>query len=164
MSQPSEPHKPARRHPQLPLSSPTDHRESPLVALLAALAYPAFVIALWGIMSLLLDREVIDYSDAGPLLGPLVVVVGTLVTAGALWRVWRGTRSPLVAPASALIAYLAMVLAAGLAYLAGGTRAVSGLEAIAHFALSPFILGAAVITALTVLLVQLARSFDRRVR
>jgi hypothetical protein len=164
MSQPSGPRKPARRHPLPPLSSPTDHRESPLIALLAALAYPAFVVALWGIASLLLNREVIDYADAGPLLGPLVVVVGTVVTAGALWRSWRGARSPLLAPASGVIAYLAMVLTAGLGYLVGGTRAVSGLEVLAHFALSPFIVGAAVISGLTVLLVQLAQSFDRRGR
>ena len=164
MSQPSGPRRPARRHPLHPLSSSPDRRESPLIAILAALAYPAFVVALWGITSLVLDREVIDYPDAGPLLGPLVVVVGAVVTAGGLWRSWRGARSPLLAPASGLIAYLAMVVAAGLGYLAGGTRAAAGLEVLAHFALSPFIVGAAVISGVTVLLVQLAQSFDRRGR
>jgi hypothetical protein len=115
-------------------------------------------------MSLLLDREVIDYSDAGPLLGPSVVLVGAAVTAGGLWSSRRKRRAPLVAPASGVIAYVVMVLVAGVGYLVGGTRAASALEVIAHFALSPFILGAAVISGVTVLLVQLAQSFDRRGR
>ena len=160
----SEPRKPALRHPLRPLSSPPQRRDSPLIALLAALSYPAFVIALWGVLSLLLNREVIDYPDAGPLLGPLAVVVGTGVTAGGLWRSWRGSRSPLLTPASGFIAYLAMVIFAGLGYLVGGVRTVGALEVLAHFALSPFIAGAAVLSTLTVLLVQLAQSFDRQGR
>lgn len=160
----SAPRSPPRRHPRLPLSSAGGHRNPPLIALLAALSYPAFVVGLWGVMSLLLEREVIDYPDAGPLLGPLVVVIGAAVTAGGLWMVWRGSHSALLAPASGLIAYVSMVVVAGLAYLVGGVRVVSGLEAMVHFALSPFIGGAALLSALTVLLLQVTQSFDRRRR
>lgn len=135
-----------------------------LITWLTALLYPVLLIGLWGVMSLALDREVIDYADAGPLLGPAVAVVGTLVTVGGLWRAHMAGRSALLAPAVTVLSFTAMVVVAGVGYVTTGQRGITLASACAHFALSPFIVGAAVTAGLVVLVAQLAGPFDRRGR
>jgi hypothetical protein len=137
---------------------------APLTAALAAITYPVLLIGLWGVMSLMLDREVIDYPDAGPLLGPAVAVAGSLSTAGVLWRARTTRRSIVLAPVATLLTLIAMVVVGGIGYLASGPRASSGVEVLAHLLLSPFLTGGAVVSGLLVLVVQLAQPFDRRGR
>lgn len=109
---------------------------------LAAVVYVATVVALWGILSLALDREVVDYPDAGPLLGPAMVAAAAVITWLALVRS-RASRSPWPWTALALVLSLAaMLLVALIGY---------GPRAVPHFLVGPFIPGAAVLSAVTVL-------------
>lgn len=123
--------------PQLPPpSSPV------LLPTLAAVVFLAAVVAYWGILSLALDREVVDYPDASPLLGPAMATAAVIVTWLALLRT-RRSRSPWPGTAAALVVSLVVMLgvaAVGYAPVAAG-----------HFALSPFILGAAALAGVTVL-------------
>lgn len=113
-----------------------------LYPVLAAVVFVATVVALWGILSLVLDREVVDYPDAGPLLGPAMVAVATVVTWLALVRS-RAARSPWPWTALALVLSLAgMLLVALIGY---------GPPAVPHFLVGPFIPGAAALSAVTVL-------------
>ena len=113
-----------------------------LLPTLAAVVYVATIVALWGILSLVLDREVVDYPDAGPLLGPAMATGAVIVTWVTLLRT-RRSRSPwpgaVIATALSLLAML-VVAAVGYAPVAA-----------AHFALSPFVLGAAALAGATVL-------------
>jgi hypothetical protein len=109
---------------------------------LAAVVYVAAVVALWGMLSLLLDREVVDYPDAGPLLGPAMAAAAAVVTWLALLRT-RRSRSPWPgALAAVALAGIAMLLVAAVGY---------GPAAVPHFAISPFVLGAAALAGATVL-------------
>ena len=122
--------------PQLP--PPSNPR---LLPVLAAVVYLAAVVAYWGLLSLALDREVVDYPDAGPLLGPAMAVAAGAVTWLALWRT-RRSRSPWAGAVLAAVGSLAAMLLVAVV----GYAPVAG----AHFALSPFILGAAGLSGLTV--------------
>jgi hypothetical protein len=134
-----------------------------LLPVLAAVTYLAALIAVWGLLSLALDRDVVDYAAAGPLLGPAMAAIATLVTFVALVRARRWRSAWPVALASILLAEIGMLAAAALA---------GGLEALLHFAISPFTLAAAALSGLVVVsgwAVQLrtrglppaAESFDR---
>ncbi len=135
--------------PQLPPPS-----NPALLPVLAAVVYVAAVVAYWGLLSLALDREVVDYPDAGPLLGPAMAVAAGVVTWVALLRTSRA-RSPW--PGS--LAALAGSLAAMLAVAAVGYAPVAA----PHFLLSPFVLGAAALAGITVLAMWAIRlGNDRR--
>jgi hypothetical protein len=127
------------------MSEPTPQLPPPpnpaLLPVLATVVYLATVAAFWGILSLVLDRDVVDYPDAGPLLGPAMALAAGVIT----WLVLRRTRrsrSPWVGAVLALFGSLA----AALVVAAVGYAPVAA----AHFALSPFILGAAALSGLTV--------------
>lgn len=126
---------------------PSDPRVA--VVLVTALAF-AVIVAASGFLSLALDRDVVDYADAGPLLGPAMVAAVLAVTAAGCARATR-SRSPWVA---ALLTGLAAFAAAVLVG-AGGYTLVRGdatwlVLAGAHFAASPFVAIAAVVAALAV--------------
>ena len=130
------------------MSEPQPHLPPPpnpaLLPLLATVVYLAAVVALWGVVSLLLDRDVVDYPDAGPLLGPAMAAAAGLVTWAALWRT-RRARSPWPGATLAVLGALAgMLVVSALGY---------GLVAAPHFALSPFVLSAAALSGITVLAV-----------
>ena len=130
--------------PQLPPPS-----NPALLPVLAAVTYLAAVIAAWGLLSFTLDRDVVDYPDAGPLLGPAMAAAACLVTWAALWqsrasrRTWSGVATALFG------SYLAMLLVAGIGH---------SPMAFAHFAISPFIATAAVLSGLTVLVVRAVKA------
>jgi len=119
-----------------------------LLPALAAITYVAAIVAFWGVLSLVLNRDPVDYPDAGPLLGPAMAVGGGLVTWLVLWRA-RGTA------ARALLAlfgsYLAMLVVVGAGYTITRGDVSWMIVAPAHFAISPFVAGAAALAALTTL-------------
>jgi len=128
------------------MSEPQPHLPPPpnpaLLPLLATVVYLAAVVALWGVLSLLLDRDVVDYPDAGPLLGPAMAASAGVVTWIALVRT-RRARSPWLGTALAVLGAAAgMLVVSALGY---------GLVAAPHFALSPFVLAAAALSGITVL-------------
>lgn len=125
-----------------------------LLPVLVAVTYVASVVALWGFLSLFLNREVIDYPDAGPLLGPAMVVAATIVT----WIVgWKAHSWPSVL--GALVGSLvAMLFVGAVGYTLTKGDLAWMLQTSAHFALSPFVLGAAALSCLAVLILRLATS------
>ncbi len=96
------------------------------VAFFAAMLYLAVVVATFGLISLYSNIEVIDVSDAGPLVGP--IMVGAATIAVLICLIVRGRAVPAdeqrIAPVSALLvgvlAYVVFVLTGGLVYAIGG--------------------------------------------
>ena len=123
--------------------------------------YGALVIAAWGITSLLLDEDVVRYSDAGPLLGPAMAVAATLAVGGWMPQARRGGGVLLSAVGAAASAWFALVLvgAAGLT-LTRGTLATLLLFA-GSYAASPFVL---VPAGLAAALVGAVAWFSRRAK
>lgn len=133
------------------MSGPPAHLPPPanpaVLPVLAAVTYLAALIALWGVMSLLLDREVVDYPDAGPLLGPAMAAVAC----AAVWTSLRGIRrrrTPWVpAIVSAAEAFAAMVIIGAIGYSITRNDPAWLVLAVAHFVTSPFVLGGALLAA-----------------
>lgn len=120
------------------------------LAVFATVAYLAALIALWGILSVIVDRDVIDYVDAGTLLGPSMVVAALLVTFSSVrgaaiaahpWRMVFG---------SAALTLVSMLLVGGIGYsiIRGDFGWIPA--ATVHFALAPFVPGAAVLSSAVV--------------
>jgi len=127
-----------------------------LLPILATVTYLAALIAVWGFLSLLLDRDPVDYRDAGPLLGPAMAAAACVVTWASLWRITRPRAwgRVLAALAGSFVAML-LVGAAGYAITRSGVAWL--VLAAGHFALSPFVLAAAVMAGLTVAVVGAAK-------
>ncbi|MBG6055645.1 hypothetical protein IWX81_002068 [Salinibacterium sp. CAN_S4] len=120
------------------------------LAVFATVAYLAALIALWGILSVIVDRDVIDYVDAGPLLGPSMVIAALLVTFASVRTVTIAPRPARVVVGAAVLAFVAMLLVGAVGYSI--TRGDFGWipAATVHFALAPFVPGAAVLSAVVV--------------
>lgn len=120
-----------------------------VVTVFGAVTYLAALVALWGLLSFALDRDVIDYPDAGPLLGPAMATAATVATTLAL----LSARTGLGVAIGVLGSYAAMLVVAAVAYAP---------VASARFAISPFVLGAAALAGVTVIAVAGIRSASRR--
>lgn len=131
-----------------------------LLPVLAAAVFIGMLVAVWGILSVLLDRDVVDYPDAGPVLGPAMVVAAAIVT----WLVALRTASvprlvgPLVALAVVAVV-MPLVGAIGMTITRGDLTWMP--TAFVHFAISPFMLAAAVLAGATVALFR-ALARERR--
>jgi small basic protein len=109
---------------------------------LATVTYVATIVALWGILSLVLDRNPIDYTDAGPLLGPAMVAASAVIT----WLIaWRSQSAWVGATTAFFASFFGMIVVAVVGYVG------SPFEVALHFAISPFIAGAALFSSFTVL-------------
>ncbi|CAN5561914.1 hypothetical protein BH10ACT7_BH10ACT7_13940 [soil metagenome] len=121
-----------------------------LLPVLAAVTLVALIVGAWGVLSLVLDRDVIDYPDAGPLLGPAMVVAAAVVTWLVAWRARTGWSMSIAVFAS----YLVLILVGTIGYTLT-TGDVSGMPAVAaHFAINPFVAAATVLSGLVVLSVR----------
>ena len=137
--------------PHLP--PPPDPRMLPV---LGAVTYAAAVIALWGFVSLALDADAIRQRDAGPLLGPAMVAGAVVVTFVALLRV-RNRQAPTVAALVCAASVYVVMLAIGAVGYATIRADVSWLVLfVGGYALSPFVLGAALLGGLAVVAVWAA--------
>ena len=126
-----------------------------VLPVLAGVVLVALVVAAWGILSLALDRDVIDYADAGALLGPAIALAAAIVTWLVAWR----TRSAAGALIALFGSYLAMIVVGAVGYTVT-TGDIARMPAVAaHFAISPFVVAAAVLASLVVLAV---RGLERR--
>ena len=124
------------------MSGPQPPYSPLLLATLATVVYVATVASFWGIVSLALDREVVDFPDAGPLLGPAMVAAAGIVVWLVLLRIPRA-RSPW----PRTLAVVPLVLIAMLVVTAVGY----GPVAVPHFVLGPFVWSAAALAGITVL-------------
>jgi len=131
-----------------------------LARVLATITYLAALIALWGFTSLLLDRDVIVQSDAGPLLGPAMALAACVATWLSLAR--SGRMALWVrALASAVFAFAGMLLVGAVGYALSTGEPGWLLLFVANYAASPFVIGAALLSGVTVLL---AAAFTRQER
>ena len=128
-----------------------------LLPVLAGVVYLAAIVAVWGVVSLVTNRDVIDYPDAGPLLGPAMALAAALVTWLITWRV-----ATVLAPVIALFAsYVAMIAVATIGY-AVTTGILAGMPQTAvHFAISPFVVAAALLAPLVVVATRALRGRSR---
>lgn len=128
---------------QLP---PTPNPALPPV--LTTVTWVAAVVAVSGVISLVLDRDVIDYPDAGPLLGVVMVAAAAGVTWAGSWRGSRAASPWLPALLTAIGSFAAFVVVGAIGYgLIRGSLAWMLLSA-AHFASSPFVVAAALLAFL----------------
>lgn len=160
--------------PQLPPPS-----NPAMLPVLATVTYVAAVVALWGILSLLLNRNVIDFALLSPLLGPSMVVVAAVIT----WLIsWRAKRPVLGAVIALVASWLGMIVVAVIGFapegcptgevcyigwadsLGASPFGLTPLDIALHFALSPFVAGAAVLSAFAVLAVAALRRPPRDTR
>jgi hypothetical protein len=133
----------SERPPQLP--PPTNPA---LLPVLAAVTWAALVVASSGVLSLLLDRDVIDYPDAGPLLGVVMVAVAGVVAWFGFRRTVRASTPWLPALLTGAAVFAAFVLVGAVGYALIRAEGTWMLLAAAHFALSPFVVAAAVLAFL----------------
>jgi len=132
------------------LPPPPDPRMLPL---LATITYGAGVIALWGFVSLALDIDAVAQTDAGPLLGPAIVITACLITFAALLRV-RNSRGPTVpALVAAASVYIGMLLVGAVGYTLVTADLSWFVLFVGAYAVSPFVIGAALLAAVDVLVV-----------
>lgn len=116
---------------------------------MAVVLTAALIIFADGVLSLLLDRDVIGEKDAGPLIGPLMAIT---VCAVVLWFVLR--RLPPTLLFRMVAAFLSAVVAAPLVgavlYSVGGANFATLPYFFGTQLLSPFVLVAGVIAAVAV--------------
>ncbi len=139
----------------------------------ATVGYLAALIALWGILSVLFDRDVIDYPDAGTLLGPAMAFAACAVTFAFVMRAAVAVTPWRYVVGAAILTAVAMILVAAIGYsITRGDFFWMSATAI-HFALGPFVPGAAVLSSAVVAASRAvvrrpgggrgdAESFDRR--
>ena len=135
---------------QQPRSDPPQPRPNPALApTLATAGYLAGLVALWGFTSLILDRDVIDYEDAGPLVGPAMAVAACVVVFLLCLRAKR-TQPALLGLLAGLVAYAAMLFVGAVGYSLRLDDFTVMWPAMVHFGIGPFIVGAAILAGLVV--------------
>lgn len=130
---------------------PTQHPPPANPALLPVLAtatYLAALIALWGFTSLILDRDVIVEPDAGPLLGPAMAVAACAVTWVAIVR-QRGAALGRALAAAASV-YVVMLVVGAVGYMLTRGQLAWLVLFPGNHALSPFVIGAGLLSGVTV--------------
>ena len=134
-----------------PRSDPPDQpRANPALApTLATASYLAGLVALWGFTSLILDRDVIDYEDAGPLVGPAMAVTACVVVFLLCLRAKR-SQPALLGLVAGFAAYAAMLFVGGVGYSLQLDDFSVMWPAVVHFGIGPFMLGAATLAGLVV--------------
>jgi hypothetical protein len=97
-----------------------------------------------------LDREVIEYTDAGPFLGPTMAAAAGVVTWLALRRVRRVEPFVILAVGATPASYAVMVAVGALGYAAARSSAAIAVLAAGTFCVSPFVITAALLSGATV--------------
>jgi hypothetical protein len=125
-------------------------RRNPLVApTFATAGFLAGLVALWGFTSLFTDRDVIDYPDAGPLVGPSMAIAACVVVFLLTLRA-RITPPALLAIVTGLVAYAALLFVGGVAYSLRLDDFSVMWPAMVHFGIGPFMVGAGILAGLVV--------------
>jgi hypothetical protein len=121
-----------------------------LLPVLFGVTYLASVIADFGFISLFLGRDVIEEADAGTLLGPAMVFAACVVTAVGLVRASESRMPWAPAAGAAVSAYVVMLLVGGVGYAVGRGELIWTVLFAASHAGSPFVVSAAVLSAVFV--------------
>ncbi|MBF4461579.1 MULTISPECIES: DUF6121 family protein [unclassified Rathayibacter] len=128
----------------------------------AAFLYLALVVCAFGVLSLLLDQDVVPERDAGPLLGP--VSVGICVVAVLLAMITRAARpavTRVLAPslATGLVVFLLFLFSGAAVYALGRGEPAAILGWVLAHAPTPFAIAVGILAAVVqaVFLLLLAR-------
>jgi hypothetical protein len=125
---------------------------APLLAAFTAAGWAAVVVAAFGILSLLLDLDVIPQSDAGPLLGPAMVVGAAVVLALLVIRIIRTEQPAGLSFVGATAAvYLALLVLGAIGYTLLRAEVIWLLVFPLTYAVSPFIVAAALLAGIAAL-------------
>lgn len=157
---------------ELPQSDPANRRSfsrALLVAVMVAVLYGAVLMAVDGFSSLLLDRDVIQERDAGPLVGPIMAVGALAVvfvsTLGGLRPTSVRRRIPVGrALGTAALVYLLSPLAGAIVYAFGQDQLLSAVSFFGRYLLSPFVITSAVLAGLVILFLPLIAAARSRAR
>jgi hypothetical protein len=134
-----------------PRSDPGDRpRGNPAVASTFATAgFLAGLVALWGFTSLFANRDVIDYPDAGPLVGPSMAVAACVVVFLLTLRA-KITPPALLGLVAGVVTYVGAPFVGAVAYSLRLDSFSVWWPAIVHFGIGPFVIGAAILAGLVV--------------
>ncbi len=127
-----------------------------LIAVLCTVLYIALLVAVWGFISLLTERDVVGEAGVAPLAGPaMAVAASAVVLFSVLFALRRFTGAPPVGRAliAAAVVYLAAPLAGALVVAIDRADVASALLFAAVRATGPFVPAAAVVAALLLLAV-----------
>jgi Family of unknown function (DUF6121) len=134
-----------------------------LLAVLTTAAWVAVVIGIWGILSLLLDADVIPESDAGPYLGPAMVTVAAVALLLLLLRVLRTDEKPGIAFfGCAAAVFLVLLVVGGIGYTLIRAELFWLLAFPLQHAASPFIVAAALLAGVAALLARSIGGAEKR--
>ena len=120
------------------------------MAAFAVALYAAFIVAAFGVLSLLLNRDVINQTDAGALLGPIMVTIAALalvwvVLSAVLRSPERLTHiPPLPIFMAGVAAYLGYCISGGVLYSLGAGELFRSVLFIGGEMTSPFAIAIAV--------------------
>ena len=120
------------------------------MAAFAVALYAAFIVAAFGVLSLLLNRDVIRQTDAGALLGPIMVTIAALalvwvVLSAVLRSPERLTHiPPLPIFMAGVAAYLGYCISGGVLYSLGAGALFRSVVFIGGEMTSPFAIAIAV--------------------
>ena len=120
------------------------------MAAFSAALYAAFIVAAFGVLSLLLNRDVINEADAGALLGPIMVTTAVLalvwvILSAVLRSPERLTQiPPLPIFVSGIAAYLGYCISGGVVYSLGAGELFRSVTFIGAEMTSPFAIAIAV--------------------
>ncbi len=138
-----------------------DRRYATVVAVFAAALYLACLVAAFGLISLYGNIDVIDESDAGPLVGPIMCGVSTLVIfwiLAASGRRLSADRQRISAGAAVLTGlgvYAVFIVSGAVVYAYGSDVALHFLTFAFHMAGSAFSIAAGVLAFAVTLAYQL---------
>lgn len=140
-----------------------------LVAVMVAVLFAAILVAVDGILSVILDRDVISETDAGPLVGPIMAfaamsVVFVSVLSG-LRPVPGGTQISVIrAIVTGGFVYVFGPAVGAIVYVFGREQTLSGSDFFLRYLSSPFVAASAVIAFVTVLCLPLISQARSRAR
>lgn len=145
-------------------------RYAATLAAFATALYAAFLIAAFGVLSVLLDRDVIDDPDAGPLAGPIAcgvaagVVFAFLLVRGLRMRPHAHDIAFGVALVAGLCSYLGYAVAGGM--VVGIADPYRFLPFVIEQLIGPFAAAAGILSFIVVLLdmIVLSSRVDERGR
>lgn len=131
--------------------------------------YGAILLALDGILSLLVDQDVISEPDAGPLVGPIMAIAALAVVFVSVLGGLRPTAGPPRVPVAravttAALVYLLGPLAGAIVYSAGQDQLLTALLFFAHYLASPFVIASALLALVPIVLLPLIGVAQSRAR